>query len=58
MDGDVKRLYDGAEWNIGPQKLISITVHVPLASWAQVAQAHFSNPYGLFSRAKGNFDSY
>lgn len=55
MDGDVKRLNDGAHWHIGSQKLISITVHVPLASWAQVALAHYSNPYCLSFTGKGKY---
>lgn len=51
----MKRLNDGALWHIGPRKLISIIVHVPPASWAQVALAHYSNPYGLSFTGKGKY---
>lgn len=51
----------GAVWvagellHAGPQKLISIIVLVPLASWAQVAPAHYSNPFGLSFMGKGKY---
>lgn len=45
----------GALLHTGPQKLISILVFIPLASWAQVARAHYSNPFGLSFMGKGRY---
>lgn len=55
MDGDVKRGNGEAQCHIGPQKLISIIVHIPMALWAQVALAHYSNPYGPSFMGKGKY---
>ena len=40
MDGDVKRVNDGAQLHIGPQKPISTVVYVLLVPCAQVALTH------------------
>lgn len=55
IDGHMKRGNGGAECHTGPQKLISIIVHIPVAPWAQVALTHYSNPYGLSFMDKGNY---
>lgn len=44
--------------NIGPTMLISITVLVPLARWAQVAWTHYSCPHGLSFMGKGKYGLY
>lgn len=57
MGGDVKGVWvgGGALWYTGPQKLISILVLLPLASWAQVALALNSNLFGLSFMGKGKY---
>lgn len=40
---------------MGTLKLISISVFLPLASWAQVALAHYLNLFGLSFMGKGKY---
>ena len=51
MDVDVKK----GKWHIGPQELISIIVLILLVLWAQVALAHYSNPYSLSFTSKEKY---
>lgn len=58
MGGDAERA-GWVEERSGLQKLISMIVVAPPgivgASWAQVALAHYSNPFGLSFTGKGKY---